>query len=353
MGLPLVLVCALAAQVAPPPWFRGVGDLPGGDVRSEVIALSPDGRALLGRSSAQDLDEEGFLLRLPSFERVPLTGPDGQRTNSQPQAFTDDLRAIFGKVSSSRGPFEAGRWTEAEGWVGLGDLAGGDFISQVLDVSGDGRVAVGWGASGDGLLAVRWVDGKPEALGEGDLPGGPRHAAAALISRDGQTIAGTGTSERGPEGFTWSADTGFSALGDLPGGEFSSEPFGMSPDGGVIVGETASERGIEAASWTRASGWQALGDLPGGEFHSIAFALSADGSVIGGFGHTEAGQQAFVWDKEHGMRALVDVLREAKVPGLDGWSFTEVTGVSADGNVLAGNGVNPDGQPEGWVAALR
>jgi uncharacterized membrane protein len=315
------------------------------------MALSLDGRALLGRSSAADLDEEGFLLRLDGFERVTLLAHDGQRVNSQPAAFTDDLQTIVGKMDSPRGPFEAGRWTAADGWTGLGDLEGGDFISQALDVSGDGSVVVGWGASDHGLVAVRWVNGAPLELG--DLPGGPCHAAAACVSRDGLTIAGTGTSERGPEVFVWHADTGLVALGDLPGGDFSSEPFGMSPDGRVIVGEATSERGIEACCWTANTGLQGLGDLPGGEFKSMAFALSADGSVIGGFGSSDAGTEAFVWDQEHGMRPLAGMLRDSKVPGLDGWKLTEVTGISANGAVLAGNGVNPQGQPEGWVAALR
>jgi uncharacterized membrane protein len=347
----LLVAASVALGVAAPPWFRGVGDLPGGEVSSEVLALSLDGSALLGRSSAADLEEEGFMLRIDGMQRVPLTAHDGQRVNSQPAAFTDDLQTIVGKMDSARGPFEAGRWTAAEGWTGLGDLPGGDFISQALDVSGDGRVIVGWGSSDHGLVAVRWVEGTPQELG--DLPGAACHAAAACVSRDGLTIAGTGTSERGPELFVWHADTGLVALGDLPGGDFSSEPFGMSPDGRVIVGEGTSERGVEAFCWTANTGLQGLGDLPGGEFHSTAFALSGDGSLIGGFGTSDAGTEAFVWDQEHGMRALAQVLRESKTVGLDGWKLTEVTGISANGAVLAGNGVNPQGQPEGWVAALR
>jgi uncharacterized membrane protein len=349
----LALAPCLALQVAAPPapWFRGVGDLPGGDVRSEVLELSSDGRALLGRSAATDLDEEGFLLRLESFERVTLGAAGGQRVNSQPAAFTADLRTIVGKLDSPRGPFEAGRWTEAEGWTGLGDLEGGDFISQAMDVSGDGRVVVGWGSSDHGLVAVRWVDGKPLELG--DLPGGPCHAAAALVSRDGLTIAGTGTSERGPEVFRWRAETGLVALGDLPGGDFSSEPFAMTPDGRGLGGEATSEHGIEACVWTEAGGLRGLGDLPGGEFSSTVFALTADGSLAGGFGHTDAGAEAFLWDEAHGMRRVADMLSDAQLKGCEGWRLTDVTGLSADGSVLAGNGMNPQGQPEGWVARLR
>jgi hypothetical protein len=40
--------------------------------------------------------------------------------------------------------------------------------------------------------------------------------------------------------------------------------------------------------------------------------------------------------------------------GLDlaGWTLTEATGVSADGSVIVGNGTNPEGRFEAWIATL-
>ena len=188
-----------ASRSPPPaPWFRGIGDLPGGDHRSEVLALSQDGRVLLGRSPATDLEEEGFLLRLEGFELVPLTGPDGRASNSQPAGITDDLRTSSARWTRRAGLSRrgAGRKRRLGGPAGL---AGGDDMSQALDVSGDGRVVVGWAPRISGLVAVRWVDG--EALELGDLPGGPSTRPPRSSRATAGLVAGTGASDRGLEVF--------------------------------------------------------------------------------------------------------------------------------------------------------
>ena len=37
---------------------------------------------------------------------------------------------------------------------------------------------------------------------------------------------------------------------------------------------------------------------------------------------------------------------------LAGWQLTEATGVSANGRTIVGNGINPDGQQEAWIATI-
>lgn len=186
----------------------------------------------------------------------------------------------------------------------------------------------------------------------GDLPGGIYNSAAALVSDDGRTIVGTGTSAQGPEVFVWEESAGMVGLGDLAGGAFSSEPFGMTPDASVIVGEATSDLGIEAFRWTAAGGMIALGDLEGGIHQSIAFDVSADGTVVVGYGTRAQGPEAFVWDPKLGIRNLKEVLIAAGVSAVEEWRLTEATGISADGSVVIGNGTNPNGQTEGWVARI-
>ena len=345
MPITILALALLLAGPPPKPGFQGVGDLPGGEFSSEALAVSDDGRVVAGRSASAQSGEEGFVWIQASGLR-PLLGPGGAHVAGEPRAINPSGSVIAGKID----PLRAARWTASHGWSVLDDLEGGASESQVLGVSADGSVLVGWGASAAGLEAARWVDGRAVAMG--DLPGGAFHSGAAQVSADGKTIVGTGTTADGSEVFVWKEATGMVGLGDLPGGDHASEPFGMNPDATVVVGKATSERGLEAMRWTAAGGMKGLGDLPGGDFSSIAFDVSSDGKVVVGTATSASGAAAFVWDAEHGMRSLKDVLLAAGVGAVASWTLTEATGISADGRVVVGNGTNAAGRPEGWVARL-
>ncbi|NOX58234.1 MAG: PEP-CTERM sorting domain-containing protein [Planctomycetes bacterium] len=95
-----------------------------------------------------------------------------------------------------------------------------------------------------------------------------------------------------------------------------------------------------------------LGDLSGGAFSSFANGgVSADGSVIVGGGSTTSGSEAFIWDEGNGMRNLQVVLEELGL-NLTGWQLSEAQGLSDDGTVITGFGINPSGFREAWVAQI-
>ena len=216
-------------------------------------------------------------------------------------------------------------------------------------MSANGEVLVGWGTSANGLESARWTGSKVMSLG--DLPGGRVGSAAAAVSADGATVAGTGTTAQGPELYLWKAATGMVAVGELAGGSFGSEPFGMSPGGGIIVGKSESVHGTEAFRWTKDGGMQGLGDLPGGAFVSIAFEVSDDGTAVGTATGND-GAVAVVWDAKNGIQTVKEALLAAGAKDVETWQLTEATGISRDGRTLIGNGMNPQGAPEGWVARL-
>jgi probable HAF family extracellular repeat protein len=125
----------------------------------------------------------------------------------------------------------------------------------------------------------------------------------------------------------------------------------VSSDGSVVVGFSS-----QAFRWTAQNGMIRLGDLPGGGIRSSANDVSADGSVIVGWGETAfdgslSTTEAFLWKRDHGMVNLRGFL-VSQGWDLSGWTLTSAEGISADGRTIVGTGVNPAGNPEGWIATI-
>ena len=67
---------------------------------------------------------------------------------------------------------------------------------------------------------------------------------------------------------------------------------------------------------------------------------------------TAQGVRAFIWDETDGMRRVdTELLLRGVIVPL-GWVLNQASGVSADGTVIAGWGVNPAGQSEAWIAVI-
>ena len=150
-------------------------------------------------------------------------------------------------------------------------------------------------------------------------------------------------------------------LGDLTGQGLASFARSVSADGDTVVGFSIvevlpgmwTETETEAFRWTEATGMSGLGDLPGGRYYSIARDVSGDGAVIVGYGNTDLGWEPFVWTESCGIRRLADVLRNDFGVDIGAWQLRYALGVSDDGLVIVGYGINPEGNTEGWVVCLR
>jgi probable HAF family extracellular repeat protein len=244
------------------------------------------------------------------------------------------------------------------GMTGLGDLPGGAVRTYAEEVSDDGRVIVGQANFNPEPLegeAFRWtLAGGMQSLG--DLPGGTFYSWASGVSADGEVICGFGHSAGGYEAFRWTQSDGMVGLGDLTPTFVGSLGRSISADGKVIVGSATNALGQgEAFRWTLAGGMQGLGDLPGGPAESEAFDASRDGSVIVGVANLDAkinGGEAFIWDAAHGMRGIKQLLQDQYGLDLTGWTLIVAWALSDDGRVIAGEGFNPNGDREGWIARL-
>lgn len=294
---------------------------------------------------------------------------------------------------------EACYWTRETNVVRLGDLPGGGTYSRATAVSADGRVIVGFADSHVGSEPFRWA-AQTGMVGLGRTVWTPANmvCVATAVSGDGSMVVGTGGTPTGQQAFIWTQPQGFQAITDPEGLWYVSNATGITPDAAFIVGSVITDTeaagfvrpasgaivpvgrlprtgtgiaatavsadgqtvvGIrslgsltEAFRWTATGGVTVLGDLPGGGFQSEAEAVSADGSTVLGRSRTEVGMEAFIWTADAGMRRLQSVLEDAGVANLAGWTLRNASGVSADGRIVVGTGINPCGQDEGWIARL-
>jgi len=362
----LVALCALSLVDwvnAQPTSFQGIGGLAAGGSSSRVVGVSAGGDFVAGWGVSSNSSGAGpvttaALRWTEQSGSLNLGDLPDKTVASEAAGISGDGSTVVGRGNVPKDlaamGAEAFRWTSSTGIVGLGDLPGGKFTSFAAATSTDGSVIVGGSNSEFGSEAFRWTSATG-MVGIGDLPDGSFASRAAGISGDGSVIVGTGSSSQGMEAFRWTSTTGMVGLGDLPGGVFGSSAADISADGHTIVGTGVSNSGVVAFRWTKTTGMQSLGDLRGGFVLSDAFGVSGDGSQVVGSSNSSEGAEAFVWDSVRGMRSVKDVLIHDYNLGdsLADWQLQTATDISDDGMTLVGNGINPLGNREGWVAQLR
>jgi len=291
---------------------------------------------------------------------------------------------------------EAWRWTSAGGLQGLG-FPLGQTTSSAHVISAGGQFVAGT----SGLDAFRWSAGG----GFDAIAVGQQRLRIAGISDDGTTIVGSGDQypvtaetlawrwrhgigidlsipgnfiQTGYTNFTGLSGDGETILG-VEGFFDDSTPFLLTDSGRTNLwidvakfhcqcGDSASAMTPDASfvvgdfEWTEAYRWnvaaeqeQLLGFVDFGttDLGSHAADISDSGRVIVGYasGHPPEVQTPFLWRAKTGMLDLRALL-VANGIDLTGWQLNSATAVSADGTFILGNGINPSGDPEAWLAEV-
>lgn len=369
-----VALVSMVSSTAADPIFMGLGFLDGNfSQRSEAAAISADGTTVVGTAGSSPVaGVVGTSFRWTIETGIVDLGTLGGDTpRSRPLGVSADGSTVVGFSTTPTSQGEAYKWTLSDpatgagSMVGLGDLPGGpfsprpgpidrNFRSQATAISDDGSVILGSGTDDTGTKGVSF-NGGPSDLGIGDV-------VPQAISGDGQSFVGTTANDA----FDGRAEAtlfsgGGQFLGVLPGELASSQALDISQDGSTVVGQSnrrvagTGARETEAFRWTTETGMVGLGDLPGGDFDSRAFATSGDGSIVVGESETSSGgaTRAFIWDETNGMRDLKQALRDDFGLGTPGFTrLNEATGISADGRVITGNGINSSNRLEAWVVIL-
>ena len=200
----------------------GLGTLPG-DTFSVAGSngsqpLSGDGSTIVGNSYNQDTFTNQAIIHTAAqgMRSIDVSRPDRW---TYPFGVSHDGSVVTGNTETrpytQNGSFrEAFRWTEADGLVGLGHLAGNNQ-SYASDISGDGSLIVGtsnwWFRSDDGEIEAgesevyKWTEATG-MVGTGILPS----TRQVKVSGDGAIISGTAfvSSDTDQEAFYWTAGTG-------------------------------------------------------------------------------------------------------------------------------------------------
>lgn len=332
--------------------FMGLGDLPGGEVASEAFGVSPDGAVVVGRSAngGSTIVEAFRWTEGSGMQSIGQIGVNGRSSWARGTSQGGSIIVGNGFVGSDQSAFV---WTSPSG-AAAPDIPGGGIFFDAMGVSRDGQNIVGVGSFSYG---TRGVTGNPTSGFSLLQPHGTdADCWANAVSLDGRVVAGTSANGGwDAHAVRWIDGVGLQDLGDLPGGIVAAEALGVSGDGSVVVGQSADATGDVAFRWTEDGGMKSLGDLLGGAssaFRSYAHGVSGDGSRVVGTSNSITGHRAFVWDEATGMRDLWTVLTVQLGLNLEGWKLTGATGISEDGLTIVGNGINPNGRTEAWVATI-
>ncbi|RKX28844.1 MAG: hypothetical protein DRP71_16935, partial [Verrucomicrobia bacterium] len=378
-GLTEAFVAYLGDPVRERPSFQGLGDLKGGVYESGASAISADGLTVVGYgNSGNGIDSAREAFRWTAAEGMVGLGHfpgDFKRTEATDISADGDVVVGFGlssvEVSFGGGlqvfPVQRGfTWTSQTGLRVLRDDASPLLETAAMGVSENGRVAVGFREAlisdiyfeSQDIEATRWVDGGP-AEGMGDFPEGFFSSLARDVSADGSVIVGAG-SPLGfrQQAFRWTEAGGMVGLGYLNPGDRVSSGEAVTSDGSVVVGYSQDRTGLyRAYRWTEETGMAPLRD-PGdeGDTQSLADDVSSDGGVVVGWYEKPDTYEpsGFVWFEQWGFRDLKEVLVEGfgLSEELAGWTLESARSVSADGTRIVGQGINPDGQREAFLAVL-
>ena len=337
--------------------FSGLGFLPGYDY-GEAVGVSNDGSVVAGNVRPIGSESNGSS---QAFKWTAATGVVGLGfaagdNMSRALGISGNGAVVVGysQLLNSGSGGHAFSWSSATGVVGLGDVTGGNNNNTATAANVDGSVVVGGASVSFSFQATRWA--APTGMVTIGNPPGSNFSRALSTNGDGSVVVGygvvgAGSNNTSSQAFRWTASTGSVGLDLLPGA-LGSIAYGVNADGSVVVGLDMRYGDIndEAFRWTASTESIGLGFLPGDNF-SQANAVDADGSVVVGESGGKGIYHAFIWTPATGMLSLQDLLVADGV-NVVGWSDLIATGVSADGKVIVGNGVDPLGYNEAWIANL-
>jgi len=130
--------------------MRGLGDIPGGDFYTSARGISADGSVIAGvGDGSYEGGHEAFRWTSQNgIESLNILSGDSRMTNVS--GISPDGSCVAGTIHTDLG-VQAMRWMEAEGFLVLGDLPGGNISGTARCASSNGDVIAGESSDGSAL----------------------------------------------------------------------------------------------------------------------------------------------------------------------------------------------------------
>ena len=221
-------------------------------------------------------------------------------------------------------------------------------------ISDNGSVVSGRTSSSDTGQACIWNNGVRE-----DIPFlKSSHLGSTPLTISGNGLTVVGISENpyhqpyqpyDMQTFIWSGTT--AELFPGPGGIDFWYPRAASYDGTVFAGTYSDGSRYQSCIYSDGS-THAIEGLTGHISSSLSD-ITADGSIAVGYGYAQGYEyDAIIWDEINGTQLLKSFLENNWGLDLTDWSLRRAYGISEDGTMIYGNGVDPDGNGTYWIAEI-
>jgi probable HAF family extracellular repeat protein len=350
-----------SAQVS----FQSLGT-PGGFL--DVQDMSADGSAVVGTSGGQ-----AYLWTTSNPTWTAIPGTAGAFTS---YSVSNGGLFVCGTLPDTNGNDVAARWSAATGqWTFLGGLISqsGTSVSSAHDMSADGSVVVGLGwITAQNAHGFRWdpVNGMVDL---GVFQGPPSDSRADAISADGTTITGF---DSDPVSGQWRGVVWNNLVPQLTGCLDPADPingpsqgWAVSATGSHVAGESSTGLStpsgwpeLHAFRWDAINGIADLGTTPvdpfgWGTHGTEPTGISGDGRTVVGYSGVAAfGPGAlrppFISREGSPMMLLQDYLVANGAPQVAAWTIEWVAGISSDGRLMYGHGMDAANQRQAWVVTI-
>ncbi|QQE12102.1 hypothetical protein JD969_01105 [Planctomycetota bacterium] len=334
--------------------FQGIGDLyqsPHGNTGlSTITALSADGKTFAGLDGTFSSSNFYYTEYTEAFIHHPdqTVTPLGFLDDNNPISFATGISAngqvVIGE-SKLNGKKTAFRWSADQGMTTIIS----DFESTTRDISSAGNFIAGSIFIDNIARPFRWSPQDGTTLLQ--TPSGSLfNGTAEAMSNDGSIIIGIHRSDN-EQAFRWTADQGMQILENLNPTNPNTQAKDISGNGQYIVGSSTSN----AVRWSPDGSIQIIDSLENAH-NSFALATSYDGStVVGGAYLTDSSMNAsgFIWQENIGTQSIASFLTNIGLTSeIQDWELQIIWDISDDGLTIAGEGINPDGNYEAWIATI-